>query len=191
MFVSYALIEGGGKIKKFIRINDQVRSPTVRLIGPEGEQLGVVIIQRARELADQYELDLVEVAAGSQPPVCRIMNFSKYKYEQEKREKEAKKHSRQSHLKEIRVKPNIKEHDYQVKLKHIQEFLKKGDKVKISLFFRGRELSHPEMARQIMEKFVADVTTHGQIEKKPTQEGRILLMVVAPKQIGAKTALKE
>lgn len=153
----------------------------MRLIGPEGEQLGVVIIQRARELADQYELDLVEVAAGSQPPVCRIMNFSKYKYEQEKREKEAKKHSRQSHLKEIRVKPNIKEHDYQVKLRHIHEFLKKGDKVKISLFFRGRELSHPEMARQIMEKFVADVTAHGQIEKRPTQEGRILLMVVSPK----------
>lgn len=153
----------------------------MRLIGPEGEQLGIVTIQKAKEIAEQHELDLVEVAPGTQPAVCRIMNFSKYKYEQEKREKEAKKHSRHAHLKEIRVKPNIKEHDYQVKLRHIIEFLKKGDKVKVSLFFRGREMSYRDAARRLMDKFVNDISSNGRVEKQPTQENRILAMVIAPK----------
>ena len=110
-------------IKKFIRINERIRSPEVRLVGPTGEQLGVVPIQQALDLANQHGLDLVEVAAQVSPPVCRIMDFSKFKYDQEKKERQAKKHQKQGHLKEIRFKPNIDEHDYQVKLKQLINFL--------------------------------------------------------------------
>jgi len=115
------------KIKKFIRINERIRVPEVRLIGPEGNQLGVMSIQRALEMANQSELDLVEVAPAANPPVCRITDFSKFKYDQEKKEREAKKHQKQSRIKEIRVKPNIDNHDYQVKLKQVITFLQKND----------------------------------------------------------------
>ena len=122
-------------IKRFIRINERINAPQVRLIGPQGEQLGVVPTQKALELADQHELDLVEVAAPAEPPVCRIIDFSKFKYDQEKKEREAKKHQKQGRLKEIRLKPNIDDHDYETKLKQATAFLKKKDKVKINLFF--------------------------------------------------------
>lgn len=172
---------GGGKIKKFIRINEKIRVPEVRLIGPEGNQLGVMSIQRALDLANQYELDLVEVAAGAVPPVCRIIDFSKFKYDQEKKEREAKKHQKQTRLKEIRVKPNIDDHDYQVKLKQTLAFLLKKDKVKINLFFRGRQMEHIDLGRKILDRFIADTQNDGQIEKEPMMEGRVMSLVVSPK----------
>jgi len=169
------------KIKKFIRVNERIRVPEVRLIGPEGNQLGVMAIQRALDLANQYELDLVEVAPAATPPVCRIIDFSKFKYDQEKKEREAKKHQKQSRLKEIRVKPNIDEHDYKTKLKQVLTFLQKKDKVKVNLFFRGRQMEHVDLGRKVLDKFIADTQNDGQIEKEPMMEGRIMSLVVSPK----------
>ncbi len=168
-------------IKKFIRINDKIRVPQVRLVGPDGSQLGVVSIQNALDIANQHELDLVEVAPQASPPVCRVIDFSKFKYDQEKKEREAKKHQRQSRLKEIRLKPNIDDHDYQVKVKHAVGFLKKKDKVKVSLFFRGRQMEHLDLGRKILDRFIIDVQNDGQIEKEPVLEGRIISFMVAPK----------
>jgi translation initiation factor IF-3 len=168
-------------IKKFIRINDKIRVPQVRLVGPDGSQLGVVSIQNALDIANQHELDLVEVAPQASPPVCRVIDFSKFKYDQEKKEREAKKHQRQSRLKEIRLKPNIDDHDYQVKVKHAVGFLKKKDKVKVSLFFRGRQMEHLDLGRKILDRFIIDVQNDGQIEKEPVLEGRVISFMVAPK----------
>jgi len=168
-------------IKKFIRINDKIRVPQVRLVGPDGSQLGVVSIQNALDIANQHELDLVEVAPQASPPVCRVIDFSKFKYDQEKKEREAKKHQRQSRLKEIRLKPNIDDHDYQVKVKHAVGFLKKKDKVKVSLFFRGRQMEHLNLGRKILDRFIIDVQNDGQIEKEPVLEGRVISFMVAPK----------
>jgi translation initiation factor IF-3 len=153
----------------------------VRLIGPEGNQLGVVPIQKAQEIANQYELDLVEVAASATPPVCRIIDFSKFKYDQEKKEREAKKHQRHSRLKEIRLKPNIDEHDCQVKVKQVVAFLEKGDKVKVNLFFKGRQMEHLDLGRKVLDKFIIDTQNHGQVEKEPSLEGRIMSFVIGPK----------
>lgn len=155
--------------------------PQVRLIGPEDNQLGIVSIQRAQELADQYELDLVEVAPTANPPVCRITDFSKFKYDQEKKEREAKKHQRQTRLKEIRLKPNIDEHDYQTKLKQAITFLKKKDKVKINLFFRGRQMEHLDLGRKILDKFIVDTQNDAVLEKEPALEGRIMSFMLNPK----------
>ena len=168
-------------IKKFIRINDKIRVPQVRLVGPDGGQLGVVTIQSALEIANQHELDLVEVAPQASPPVCRVIDFSKFKYDQEKKEREAKKHQRQSRLKEIRLKPNIDDHDYQVKVKHALGFLKKKDKVKVSLFFRGRQMEHLDLGRKILDRFIIDIQNDGQVEKNPALEGRVISFMVAPK----------
>lgn len=168
-------------IRKFIRVNERIRSPEIRLIGPEGEQLGVMTPNKGLELAVQNGLDLVEVAPGTQPPVCKVMDFSKYKYDQEKKEREAKKHQKAVHLKEIRFKPHIEEHDYQTKLHHLIEFLKKGDKVKVVLIFRGREMSHQESGRRIIDRLIADSAAAGGVEKPPVLEGRMIIMVMAPK----------
>jgi len=155
--------------------------PEVRLIGPDGNQLGVVAIQKAQELANQDELDLVEVAPSANPPVCRIIDFSKFKYDQEKKEREAKKHQRQGRLKEIRLKPNIDSHDYETKVKQAIAFLKKKDKVKINLFFRGRQMEHLDLGRKVLDKFIMDTQNDGQVEKQPALEGRIMSFVIAPK----------
>jgi len=168
-------------IKRFIRVNERIRVPQVRLIGSDGSQLGVVPIQKAQELANQYELDLVEVAATANPPVCRIIDFSKFKYDQEKKEREAKKHQKQGRLKEIRLKPNIDEHDYEIKVKQVVAFLKKKDKVKINLFFRGRQMEHQDLGRKVLDRFIIDTQNEGQLEKAPTMEGRVMSFVVAPK----------
>jgi translation initiation factor IF-3 len=153
----------------------------VRLIGPDGNQLGVVPTQKAQEIANQHELDLVEVAPQVSPPVCRIMDFSKFKYDQEKKEREAKKHQKQGRLKEIRLKPNIDDHDFQVKVKQAISFLEKKDKVKINLFFRGRQMEHLDLGRKVLDRFIMDMQNKGQIEKEPSLEGRVMSFVVAPK----------
>ena len=168
-------------IKRFIRINERIRAPQVRLIGPEGNQLGVMPIQRALDLANQYELDLVEVAPQVEPPVCRIMDFNKFKYDQEKREREAKKHQIRMHLKEVRLKPNIEEHDYQVKLKQALNFLNKKDKVKVSLFFRGRQMAHLDLGRRVFDRFINDALQTGRIERDSVLEGKTISAVLAPR----------
>lgn len=151
------------------------------MIGPNSEQLGIVSVKTGMELADKHSLDLVEVAPQVKPPVCRIMDFSKYKYEQEKREREAKKHQKQFHIKEIRVRPNIEEHDYSIKLRHLIEFLKEGDKVKVTLMFRGREMAHRDIGRRVVDRFATDALSAGVVEHGPVMEGRLITMIVAPK----------
>ncbi|MDP2937847.1 MAG: translation initiation factor IF-3, partial [Candidatus Omnitrophota bacterium] len=133
------------------------------------------------EIANQHELDLVEVAPQASPPVCRIIDFSKFKYDQEKKEREAKKHQRQSRIKEIRLKPNIDDHDYEIKVKQAIGFLKRKDKVKVSLFFRGRQMEHRDLGRKILDRFIIGVQNDGQVEKEPVLEGRIISFMVAPK----------
>ncbi|MFH1247642.1 MAG: translation initiation factor IF-3 [Candidatus Omnitrophota bacterium] len=168
-------------IKKFIRTNERIRVPEVRLIGPDGAQLGVMLTDKARQLAEQSGLDLVEVAPQASPPVCRIIDFSKFKYEQEKKERESRKHHKQE-LKEIRVKPQIDEHDYQVKLKQTINFLKKKDRVKIELFFKGRQIEHIDLGRKVLDRFIADTQEDGVLERIPVQEGKMIYLVVAPKR---------
>lgn len=153
----------------------------MRLIGPDGNQLGVVPIQKALEIASQHDLDLVEVAPSASPPVCRVIDYSKFKYDQEKREREAKKHQKQSRLKEIRLKPNIDDHDFQVKVKQAIAFLQKKDKVKINLFFRGRQMEHLDLGRKILDRFITDTQNDAQVEKEPGLEGRVMSFVLAPK----------
>ena len=151
------------------------------MIGPNAEQVGVVLLRRALDLAAEHNLDLVEVAPTAKPPVCRIMDFSKYKYDQEKKERRVKKNQKISHLKQIRIKPHIDDHDYQVKLRQAITFLTKKDKVKLNLFFRGREMSFKEQSRRILERFIADIGDHGQVERHPLMEGRVMSVVIAPK----------
>lgn len=173
---------GGAGIKRFVRVNERIRVSQVRLIGPDGSQLGIVPIERARDIAMQNELDLVEVAAQSVPPVCRIMDFAKFKYDQEKKEREAKKHQKQSKLKEIRLHPNIDPHDLMIKIKQAIGFLQDKDRVKVDLFFRGRQMEHIDLGRRILDKFIAETQNEAQLEKDPVQEGRILTMTLVPKK---------
>ena len=156
--------------------------PEVRLIGPEGNQLGIVSIDNARQIADEAGQDLVEVAPQSNPPVCRVLDYNKFKYDQEKKEREAKKHQKQSRIKEIRLHPNIDEHDYQVKMRQAAGFLKKKDRVKVELFFRGRQIEHLDLGRKILDRFIIDTQADGQVEKEPQLEGKIMSFVLAPKK---------
>jgi translation initiation factor IF-3 len=168
-------------IKKFIRINENIKHDPVRLIGPNGEQLGIVSLKTALETARQYNLDLVEVAQQMNPAVCRIMDFSKFKYEQEKKERLAKKHHHKTHIKEIRLQPNIDEHDYQIKLRHIEEFIKNKDKVKVNLFFKGRQLEHLDMGKKLIERVIQDTESFAQVEKGPVLEGKVLSVTLGAK----------
>jgi translation initiation factor IF-3 len=151
------------------------------VIGADGEQLGVMAPEEGLKLAQQAGLDLVEVAPMAKPPVCRIMDFSKYKYEQEKKEKEAKKKQHAIHIKEIRLKPKIGDHDYQVKLGFVKKFLERGDKVKVTLIFRGREMAHMELGTRVLDRLKTDIADVAQIEKPPLREGRAIIMIVGPK----------
>ena len=168
-------------ILKNIRVNQRIRSPEVRVIGPNAEQLGVVAIRRALELAEEGGLDLVEVSPTSKPPVCRIMDFSKYKYDQEKKERRVKRHQHVTHLKQIRFKPHIDEHDYQVKVRQAIAFLEKKDKVKVNMFFRGREMSFKDHGRSVLERIVKDLHEHGAAEGSPYLEGRVMSIVIGPR----------
>lgn len=164
-----------------MRINYRIRAKEVRVIGEEGEQLGVLTIQDAVSRAEDSGLDLVEVAPTATPPVCRIIDYSKYKYEQEKREKEARKKQRVIHIKEIRMGPKIGEHDYQFKLRNLEEFLKRGDKVKITMMFKGREMTHIDLGRRILDRLSSDISSIGEIEETPRLEGRFITMVLRTK----------
>ncbi|MFC1630997.1 translation initiation factor IF-3 [Candidatus Omnitrophota bacterium] len=163
------------------RINHRIRADKIRLIGKDGEQLGITTLPEGISRATADGLDLVEVATQTQPPVCRIMDYSKFKYEQEKKQKEAKKHQKRIRLKEIKIRPKIEEHDYQVKLKNAERFLGRGDKVKVTLTFRGREMSHQELGRRLIDRFIKDSGHLGQIEKGPVVEGRFINLFLAPK----------
>jgi len=153
----------------------------VRVVGEEGEQLGVLATVDALKRAEEAGLDLVEVASTAVPPVCRIMDYSKFKYEQEKREKEAKKKQKVIHIKEIRLGPKIGEHDYQFKLRNLEDFLKRGDKVKVTMMFKGREMAHMDLGRKILDRLAHEISSVGEIEESPRLEGRFLSMTIRSK----------
>ena len=159
----------------------RISAKTVRVIGPNGEQLGIFPRDLALKKAGELGLDLVEVAPQANPPVCRIMDFAKYRYEQEKREREAKKHQRHSQLKEIRISPRIDPHDYEVKLKHIRQFLEKGYKVRIRMMFKGREMAHQDIGKAVIDRIISDVDENGKIDKPPQMVGRTVVMILGPK----------
>ena len=165
------------------RVNERIRIPQIRLVGAGGEQVGIVSSVEGLRMAREAGLDLVEVAPAARPPVCRIMDFSKYKYEQAKKGKEARKHQRSTHLKEIRVRPRIGEHDYQTKMRALEKFLKRGDKVKLTLMFRGREMAHQEFGKRILDRFIVDLAPIAGVERAPIQEGRFIFLTFAPKTV--------
>jgi translation initiation factor IF-3 len=172
------------------RINERIRVPEVRLIDENGEQVGVVPTDQALQRAQDQDLDLVEVAPNSKPPVCRILDYSKYKYEQEQKAKAARKHQQQVNVREIKLRPKIADHDYETKRGHVERFLKKQDKVKVTIMFRGREQSHPERGRALLDRLFRDVEELATIEQEPEQEGRNMHMLLAPSK-GAAQAAKE
>lgn len=164
-----------------LMINEQVRDREVRLIDENGEQLGIMSSREAQKLADERKLDLVKIAPTAKPPVCRIMDYGKYKFDQTKKEKEARKKQKTVDIKELRLSPSIDTHDVQVKVKKAIEFLKNGDKVKISIRFRGREIGHSKSSLVILENFAKDVEEFGIIDKAPKMEAKSLVMFLAPK----------
>ena len=155
--------------------------PQVRLVDQNGNQVGVVAIAQALQMSKEAELDLVEVAGNASPPVCRIIDFSKFKYDQAKKEKEARKKQKVIHLKEVKFHPFIEEHDYQVKLHALERFLKDGDKGKITMQFRGRELNYVSTGRKLLERLAKDISALGEVEKAPYMEGKIITMIIMPK----------
>jgi translation initiation factor IF-3 len=152
----------------------------VRLIGAEGENVGVVTPARAMDLAAQAGLDLVEISPNAAPPVCKIMDFGKFKYEQQKRESEARKKQKIIEIKEVKFRPGTDVHDYQVKMRNVLKFLENGDKVKVTLRFRGREMAHQDLGRQLLERVAVDVKEIGKVESMPKMEGRQMIMMVGP-----------
>ena len=153
----------------------------MRVIGSEGEQLGIMSGREAQQLAYEKHLDLVEIAPTAKPPVCRIMDYGKYRYEQQKREKESRKKQKTFDIKEVKLRPGIEEHDFNVKFKNAVRFLEDGDKVKVTIMFRGRELSHPELGEVLLNKMAAQLKELAVVERQPKLEGKNMIMIVAPK----------
>ncbi len=152
----------------------------MRLIDQDGEQKGIVSLEEALRFADDAEMDLVEVAANANPPVCRIMDFGKYKFEQSKKQQEARKKQKQIQIKEVKFRPGTDEGDYQVKLRNLIRFLNEGDKTKVTLRFRGREMAHQEIGAKLLRRIEDDLAEYGAVEQRPKMEGRLMVMTVAP-----------
>ena len=167
------------------RINDRIRVPQVRLIDEDGTQIGVVETEQALALARERDLDLVEVAADARPPVTRLLDYSKFKSEQEQKAKAARKHQQQVNVREIKLRPKIAQHDYETKRGHVERFLRGQSKVKVTIMFRGREQAHPERGRALLERLYQDISELAVIEQQPLQEGRNMSMLLAPVRDGA------
>lgn len=170
------------------RINERIRVSEVRLIDELGEQKGIVDTKEALAYARDLDLDLVEVSPGSKPPVCRVLDYSKYKYEQEQKAKAARKHQQQVNVREIKLRPRIASHDYETKKGHVERFLRGQDKVKVTIMFRGREMSHPEQGRALLERLQEDLSEISLIEQPPMQEGRNMTMLLGPSKGASKPA---
>ncbi|WP_444543919.1 translation initiation factor IF-3 [Palleronia aestuarii] len=162
------------------RVNDRIRAPEIRLIGADGDNVGVVSPSRALQLAEEAGLDLVEISPNASPPVCKIMDFGKFKYEQQKRESEARKKQKTIEVKEVKFRPNTDTHDYDVKMRNVFKFLENGDKVKITLRFRGREMAHQNLGRDLLERVAEDTKELGKVENFPKMEGRQMVMMIGP-----------
>ena len=167
--------------KESLRINEEIRIREVRVTGADGEQLGIMATRDALHMAEEQHLDLVEVAPKAKPPVCRIMDFGKYRYEQQKREKEARKKQKVITIKEVKLRPNIEQHDFDVKLKNALRFVQEGNKVKVTIMFRGRELSHPELGKEVLTRVADQLNDSVSIERGAKLEGKNMTMILAPK----------
>ena len=161
-------------------MNDRIRAKEVRVVAPDGAQIGVRSLEEARWLARELGLDLVEVAPDARPPVCRLMDYGKYKYEQSVKQREARKKQSRTVIKEVKFRPKIDRHDYEVKMRRAVEFLQENDKVKVTMMFRGREVTHPEIGRSILDRLSEDVAAYGDIEMAPRMEGRNMTMQLTP-----------
>jgi translation initiation factor IF-3 len=170
----------GGHISAEARINERIRAPEVRLVGPKGEQIGIVSINDALKLAQEADLDLVEVAPTARPPVAKLMDYGKFKYESAVKARESRKNQTQTIVKEIKLRPKIDPHDYGTKKGHVERFLKAGDKVKVTIMFRGREQSRPELGFRLLQRLAGDVEELGFVESQPKQDGRNMIMVIGP-----------
>ncbi|MCP5245470.1 MAG: translation initiation factor IF-3 [Burkholderiales bacterium] len=174
--------------EKAARINDEIDVPEVRLIGLDGEQMGIVKLAHANELAEEAGVDLVEIAPTAQPPVCRLMDYGKFRYQESKRKHDAKLKQKQVQIKEIKFRPNTDEGDYRIKLRNLINFLNDGDKVKVTLRFRGREMAHQEFGVRILERVRDDLESYATVEQFPKMEGRQMVMVLSPKKKDTKTS---
>jgi len=163
------------------RVNDEIRIPQVRLIDQDGEMQGVMTVREAMQRAFSVGLDLVEISPNADPPVCKILDFGKFKYEQQKKKNEAKKKQKVIEIKEIKVRPNIDENDYQVKMRAMKSFIEEGDKVKVTLRFRGREMAHQDIGVRVLERIRAEMDTTSKVEQMPRMENRQMVMVLSPK----------
>lgn len=164
-------------------MNDRIRIPQVRVIGPDGEQVGILGIREALTFAQERGLDLVEVSPTAKPPVCRVMDFGKFKYEQNKKQQKARKKQHVTHLKEVKLRPKIEQHDYQFKVEHGRKFLEMHDKVKFTVVFRGREMAHPEAGHRLLAKVIKDLEGVGQVEIPARMEGRSMVLLMVPRPI--------
>ncbi|PZP60214.1 MAG: translation initiation factor IF-3 [Azospira oryzae] len=164
------------------RINGEITAPEIRLIGADGEQIGIVSLATAQQMAEEAELDLVEIAPQAKPPVCRIMDYGKFKYRESKKRHEAKLKQKQIQVKEIKFRPGTDEGDYRIKLRNLIRFLQEGDKAKVTLRFRGREMVHQEIGARLLERVKADLEPYGTVEQFPKMEGRQMVMVLSPKK---------
>ncbi len=167
-------------MNKQIRVNREIRARRGRVVKPEGDHVGVLTVEDAVAMAEEMDLDLVEVSPLSDPPVCRIMDYGKFKYEQSKRAHEAKKKQTFIHLKEVKFRPKTEDHDFRFKVRHIRRFLEHGDKVKVTVFFRGREIVHANLGKRILDRVVVDISDIGTIEQSSRFEGRTMMLIVAP-----------
>lgn len=168
------------RISKDVRINEDIRAREVRVVDAESNQLGIMPLREALRLAEEKQLDLVEVAAQAKPPVCRIMDYGKHKYEQSKREKEARKKQKIINVKEIKFRPNIDDHDFDVKVRNAVRFLKDGDKVKATIMFRGRQIVHTQLGQQLLKRLAEVVKDYATVERQPKLEGKNMIMILVP-----------
>jgi translation initiation factor IF-3 len=168
-------------VEPSVRVNQNIRAPQVRVISPEGEQLGILDVSEALRKAEEFGLDLVEVAPGVDPPVCKIMDYGKFRYEESKKDHERKKKQATVVLKEIKLRPKTEDHDLQYKVKNLKRFLEEKCKVKVTIMFRGREITHPEMARHLIDRLLVLVSDFAEVEQTAKFEGRNMIMILAPK----------
>ncbi|MFS8636621.1 MAG: translation initiation factor IF-3 [Gemmatimonadota bacterium] len=168
--------------EKRVRVNRQIRISPVRVIDPDGVQLGIMPIEEALAAAEERGLDLVEVAPNARPPVCRIMDYGKYKYEEARKARLARKKQHQVQVKEVKFRPGIEAHDFEFKVRHARRFLQEGDKVKATMMFRGRQVAHPELGREVLDRVAQAVEDVGRVEIEPTMEGRNMTMILAPRR---------
>jgi translation initiation factor IF-3 len=171
---------GERRINEKMRVNRQIRISPVRVIAPDGEQVGILPIERAMELAEEQGLDLVEVAPLARPPVCRIMDYGKFKYEEQRQAREARKRQHHVQLKEVKMRPGIEDHDFDFKVRHARKFLEEGNKVKLTMMFRGRQMAHPEFGRKVLDRVFQELQDVSKVEAHPMLEGRSMVMVLAP-----------